>query len=287
MIGLVIIALIFLQYPAKGYGTCNEQQISAPDHQQHGAEKHQHGLYGMFDGDCQKVGKSQQDRSDQRHRPVGLRRTLPHILTAQKLYWICHPDLTQCHYQNQTENNQIPDHCVSHIRGNDPHGIVHIRPQKKVHQQFRQLGKQNPQTQTGGQADTSHHQALPDHDPGEIALVHAQDTVQSKFLFASADQKRMGVEQKADGKHADHHTSKHHEKHNDGTAPHCGHHGTGMQITHNIEHHNHTRGGEQIGNIKFFIFSYARPGQAGIKTHLHASPSSPAQACVARGCWSV
>ena len=148
----------------------------------------------------------------------------------------------------------------------------------KVHQpQLRELGEQNAERETDAERERGGDQTLPRYDPGEIALAHAENVIESELMLAPADEKRVGVVQEDGRKNKDHQTA---EIEDDaGAVGAFGHQCAGLlraEKREDIEHHHHADAREQIREEKPFVFAQTVPRKARIESGFHRVSPPPA-----------
>ena len=132
-----------------------------------------------------------------------------------------------------------------------------------------QFGKQDAARQAAYQGKRQKDERLPDQDTRKVALVHAENVVKAEFLFAPADQKRVGVKKDQQCEHTKHDRAELQDELDLVTAAHIAERTAFGQERNDIEHGDRADTGQNVRDVELFVFADAVPGKPQVKRALH------------------
>ena len=270
MVLFVVIALVFLEQPAQHHGTGDEHQEGCHNDHAHGDEEEGQGGQRTLDGHGHVIGRCQQHNSAEAQQVVGSGRLFTGVLAFQQGHGAESPELNQPFQKNQQENNGKQENGIGKCFRVDGE-VVGDFPVDDPHQpQLRQLGQCNAPQKPRAQGGNKEENVLPQQQQAQISLAHAQNVVKTEFLLPSAHEEGIGIEQENDGK----------QRHDPGSQPQhlprgssaCHGHEQrhGGKIVDDVEHHDHSGAGEQVGKIQPLVLADALDGQSRIEAQSHA-----------------
>ena len=280
MLRPVVVAPVFLQQPAQQHGAGNQQQIGGNDDHDHRHKEPGHSLQRVLDGHRQIVGAAQNHNAQQRQQPVAPGGLFSHIFAAEQLHGLRKLNLAQSVQEDQQVNDAEQQQGI--LRRVPGHEEVQadLRADHVGKPQLRQLGQGNAEAQTEHPGHQPGHHRLPEQDPRDAPLAHAQDVVKSKFLFPPADQEGIGVKQKQHGKHRDDEAAQPQNGAQDGVPADLLHLGRNRKGIEDVEHGGGHHAGEQVRKVQPPVFADTVCRQPGKQEFRHAR--SPPCASIVR-----
>ena len=269
MVRPVVIPFVFLQDPAQQHRSRDQNQIGPDDHQDHRPEEPHESGHGLPDPQGDVITGSQNRHAQDAQEPVGLRRFFPGLVRPDQLDGTGEPHLPHRIEINQQEDPGKGDQRHDHRnRGNGKfipdRAADHLRKT-----QLRQLGQTDARCQAAAQTDPPGNQGLEKQDPADVPLVHSENAVETELLFASADQRGLGVEQEDQAEEGDDPGP---DLHHHRSRPAAGHpfHDSGIpQEMQDVIDGDHQNAGHQERRIQTTVPPHALSGDLRIETRFH------------------
>ena len=281
MVGPVVVLFVLAQRLQHGDGAGGEQQIGADDDQNHRHKEQHGGLDGVLGHDGDVVAAAHGDRAQQRHQRLGLGLALALLPALHQVDGRGAAQLHALEQQNQREDRPEGRRRELRRAGHELEAEHRVGLNQLQRAQSHQLAQQRAQPEAQPQRSREQHQRLHAQQPGDVALLHAENAVQAELLPPPAGEKAVGVEQKDGREDQHHHAAQRHVAAHDHLAAHAVQHVSGVERQNDVAHAHGHHAGQQIGRVELAAASEVRQRQLQIKPLIHGAhrPSQGSSAC--------
>ena len=211
---VVIIFLVLLQHPADEHRAGDEYHVGRDDDHYHREEEYHQRRHRVLDADREPVRAAEQDNSADADYRIRAWRLLAEALAAEQRHRGRKIQLDERAYEQQREYHQKHYRGVAQRVSRYCKFVVNVGICDVVQSELRDLR----QTDSGGKADCKRYhrrgQSLPDQNPRDSVLVHAEYIVQSELAASPPYQKRVGIKQEYDRKYDHDEAAEQHCRHN-------------------------------------------------------------------------
>ena len=246
VIGFVVIALHPTQQLQNHHAPGDEAGVGAQNHQNHSHKEPDQGVHRVLDGDGQPVACAQEHKAHQSQEPIG---------PEQHEGGIEQKDAAGA---QEGPGDEFP--CIADLK------LEHV-----AQQQLRQLAQENAQAKAHQDAGAEGKKGLPEQDPANVPLLHAQNVVQAKLPLPPLHQKAVGVKQEDEGENL-HHVAAQVQNGVDNGA--LGNGLPGICIGEAAEdemEHDHEDAGEHVGQVKLPVLPQVGKRQLVIEALMHGA----------------
>ena len=203
VVGLIVIALVFLQNAAQQNRACDKKQVGRRNDHEHRNKEPAEGSNGLLDGDGNVVGCGEDDYAENAEYPVCLGRLFADAFAAQKLDGVGQADLPYRFKKQQKENADKQQHGVAHRRRIDGEVVACVRLDKERKTELGKLRQRNTEDKAEHERHGRKDERFAKKHSCDIALAHAEDVIQAELLFPPADEERVCIKQEQHGEKAD------------------------------------------------------------------------------------
>lgn len=203
--------------------------------------------------------------------PIGPGLPLPGAHTVQQLHRLGLPQLPQTVEQHEGGIEQKDAAGAQEGPGDEFPCIADLKLEHVAQQQLRQLAQENAQAKAHQDAGAEGKKGLPEQDPANVPLLHAQNVVQAKLPLPPLHQKAVGVKQEDEGENL-HHVAAQVQNGVDNGA--LGNGLPGICIGEAAEdemEHDHEDAGEHVGQVKLPVLPQVGKRQLVIEALTHGA----------------
>ena len=277
MLRPVVVFLIFLQHTAEQHAACDEQKICADDDEDHSHEEPYDRIKRVGDAHGKVIRRGEDHDARKAEQPVCLRRLFADGLAAQQRHGAAAPDADDRGEPDDREDDGVQSQRARQGISVNADAVIDIAAEHIDQSKLRELREDDAERETEHEREHGGNEALPGNDARKIALIHAEDVIESEFPLAAADKERIGIVEKDRGEHKDHKAAEIEDQSGAvGAARQQRARLRRAEEREDIEHHHHAHAGEQIRGKKPLVLAQAVPRETRIESGFHRASPPPA-----------